>query len=215
MKLCNSHDILRMDLSDLNSSTWLLSFGCALVLFSASILVLIKRQRDVVLTKLLLPLRLNSEPKPPSRPSFPESTDSSSSIEKIPSTPSSTQELVDIFPPSRRSTLLELANHPSSSNRPISIGAGPSLDTLQKDLLPTTESYDIKNDPLKYTPTGFSTAEIRSIGDFPPYDILSGVPLPAPYDGFDYKKALPRPYRPFRWAYHQTMCMSSTHVFLF
>jgi len=30
--------------------------------------------------------------------------------------------------------------------------------------------------------------------------------LPEPYGGFDPAKALPRPYRPFRWAYHQTMC---------
>jgi hypothetical protein len=44
------------------------------------------------------------------------------------------------------------------------------------------------------------------MGDFPAYDILSGVPLPKPYTHFEPAKALPRPYRPFRWAYHQTMC---------
>jgi hypothetical protein len=44
------------------------------------------------------------------------------------------------------------------------------------------------------------------MGDFPAYDILSGIPLPEPYVNFDPAKAVPRPYRPFRWAYHQTMC---------
>lgn len=58
-----------------------------------------------------------------------------------------------------------------------------------------------------YTPTGFSIAEIKALGDFPDYAALSGIPLPEVYEGFEIEKALPRPYRPFRWAYHQTMCM--------
>ena len=33
--------------------------------------------------------------------------------------------------------------------------------------------------------------------------------MPQPYHGFDIDKARSRPYRPFRWAYHQTMCMLS------
>ena len=48
--------------------------------------------------------------------------------------------------------------------------------------------------------------EIKALGDFPDYEALSGVPLPEPYKEFDIKTALPRPYRPFRWQYHQTMC---------
>lgn len=58
----------------------------------------------------------------------------------------------------------------------------------------------------KYTPTGFSVEEVKALGDFPDYAELSGVPLPAAYPEFEIDKALPRPYRPFRWAYHQTMC---------
>jgi hypothetical protein len=73
-------------------------------------------------------------------------------------------------------------------------------------MLPITRAYDLENGSPKYTPTGFSTTEIQAMGDFPAYDILSGVPLPEPYENFDPAKALPRPYRPFRWAYHQTMC---------
>jgi hypothetical protein len=42
---------------------------------------------------------------------------------------------------------------------------------------------------------------------FPDYASLSGIPLPKAYLGFNITRALPRPYRPFRWVYHQTMCM--------
>lgn len=39
----------------------------------------------------------------------------------------------------------------------------------------------------------------------PNYFKLSGVPPPKPLPHFDIDKAKPRPYRPFRWEYHQTM----------
>lgn len=63
--------------------------------------------------------------------------------------------------------------------------------------------------PLQAFPTGFTpktAAEVKALGLYPDYEKLSGVPWPAPYEGFVLEKALPRPYRPFRWAYHQTMC---------
>ncbi|KAG2421797.1 hypothetical protein HFD88_005773 [Aspergillus terreus] len=50
--------------------------------------------------------------------------------------------------------------------------------------------------------------DIKSLGKFPDYAALSGVPLPRSYLEFDINKALPRPYGPFRWAYHQTMSLS-------
>ncbi|EPS44574.1 hypothetical protein H072_1437 [Dactylellina haptotyla CBS 200.50] len=57
--------------------------------------------------------------------------------------------------------------------------------------------------PFKlYTP-----AEIASLGRFPDYAALTGVPLPKPYHEFNIATAKPRPYRPFRWAYHQTMAL--------
>ncbi|XP_006458276.1 hypothetical protein AGABI2DRAFT_63838 [Agaricus bisporus var. bisporus H97] len=37
------------------------------------------------------------------------------------------------------------------------------------------------------------------------YFALTGVLPPKPLPDFDIDKALPRPYRPFRWKYHQTM----------
>ncbi|KAF3902883.1 hypothetical protein AA313_de0208401 [Arthrobotrys entomopaga] len=58
--------------------------------------------------------------------------------------------------------------------------------------------------PFKlYTPF-----EIASFGRFPDYSTLSGVPPPTPYTNFNITTAKPRPYRPFRWAYHQTMALS-------
>jgi hypothetical protein len=39
------------------------------------------------------------------------------------------------------------------------------------------------------------------------YFKLTDVPAPKPLPDFNVDNALPRPYRPFRWKYHQTMCM--------
>lgn len=55
------------------------------------------------------------------------------------------------------------------------------------------------------TPTGFSEHDIKALGRFPDYAVLSGVPHPQPYNNFNIHKAMFRPYRPFRWNYHQTM----------
>lgn len=59
-----------------------------------------------------------------------------------------------------------------------------------------------------YSPTGFTVDEIRALGPFPDYAALSGVPGPD-YSGadFDLSSTTFRPYRPFRWAYHQTMAL--------
>jgi hypothetical protein len=55
------------------------------------------------------------------------------------------------------------------------------------------------------SPTGFTVSEILQIGDFPDYAALSGFPLPEPAMNFDIETAKSRPFRPFRWPYHQTM----------
>ena len=65
-----------------------------------------------------------------------------------------------------------------------------------------------KAESTRYTPTGFSIEEIEALGDFPDYAELSGVPNPQPYKEFKIETAMPRPYRPFRWAYHQTMSLT-------
>jgi hypothetical protein len=40
----------------------------------------------------------------------------------------------------------------------------------------------------------------------PNYTKLTGFPGPKPVHDFDIDSAKPRPYRPFRWEYHQNMC---------
>jgi hypothetical protein len=41
----------------------------------------------------------------------------------------------------------------------------------------------------------------------PDFAHLTGFPHPKPVHGFNIAHARPRPYRPFRWEYHQNMCM--------
>ena len=92
---------------------------------------------------------------------------------------------INTFPPSRRSFAdIELAT--SSDKRP-----------------------QLNSPNARFTATGFTRKEIEAIGRFPDYSGLSGVPHPKPALNFDISKAVFRPFRPFRWAYHQTMCMCS------
>ena len=115
----------------------------------------------------------------------------------------------DTFPPSRRHTLAELdCDLPSILGRSRDVLANSPPDS-RTSCLPFTKSYLDTRKPM-YTPCEFSTDEIKALGDFPDYATLSGVPLPRPYHQFDINKAHPRPYRPFRWAYHQTMCKGSS-----
>lgn len=104
------------------------------------------------------------------------------------------------FPPSRRHVLEELLllDKPHTQLRP------PNYNKL----LPDKETPDPKQHLQHVTATGFTLEEIQRLGDFPDYATLSGVPLPAAYLEFDVNTALPRPYRPFRWAYHQTMSLT-------
>lgn len=108
------------------------------------------------------------------------------------------------FPPSRRHVLGGL---PSLRKLGLGLETDTSPSTLQAKALPTTRAQDLSQDD-QYTPTGFSTQEIRALGTFPDYASLSGVRHPRPCSAdFDISKATFRPFRPFRWNYHQTMCM--------
>ncbi|KAM5345232.1 hypothetical protein ACJ41O_011094 [Fusarium nematophilum] len=103
-----------------------------------------------------------------------------------------------VFPPSLRHVLPEIS--PQFSSSEVDLAARP------KPLLRLDEDYRLAN-PAKYNFTSYSVDEIRRLGDFPDYAKLSGVPLPTPLKSFNVETALPRPYRPFRWAYHQTMSL--------
>jgi len=109
------------------------------------------------------------------------------------------------FPPSRRFTLLEMDLATNSNEIPKGFIA--TRPDWTKNVVPLKASY-LSVDPSMFMPCQFSIKEIQSLGNFPDYATLSGVPLPKPYLDFDIRTALPRPYRPFRWTYHQTMSLA-------
>lgn len=111
----------------------------------------------------------------------------------------------DAFPPSCREALVAAARKsPGAQKRNLVKDVDQA--TFENNLIPFTADFATCG-PSTYTPTRLSTDEIKALGDFPDYAELSGVPLPEAYEGFRIETAVPRPYRPLRWAYHQTMCM--------
>ena len=110
-----------------------------------------------------------------------------------------------VFPPSQRETLSKVAeSYALPIKEQLQDGELDDIE-FRKAILPFEADYR-KCGPSAYTPMGFSLEEIKALGDFPDYAELSGVPLPTHYREFQIETAVARPYRPFRWAYHQTMC---------
>jgi hypothetical protein len=106
------------------------------------------------------------------------------------------------FPPSRRHVLAKLPQYESLQPQGK---AERTPEVLCSRALPTVTKTDL-GDGNFFTPTGFSTREIRALGSFPDYALLSGVPDPEPCSpSWDISKAAFRPFRPFRWNYHQHM----------
>lgn len=82
----------------------------------------------------------------------------------------------------------------------------PYADRQKKPLPFDVPYYEADHNCV--SPTGYLVKDIlRFNGDFPDYATLSGVPAPEAWEDFGIERVLPRPYRPLRWAYHQTMCM--------
>lgn len=169
----------------------LLLLGVVFIISSTFFILFKKGRRDVLLERLHVQRRRFSGSKTPPRSLSPGKPD----VNAAP-------DYSDVFPPSRK---IALAGIPGFAEK-----VGKSQEELiasaeKRECVPlTTELCDAKK--TMCTPCEFTVAEIEALGDFPDYAILSGIPLPKPYDEFDIKKAIPRPYRPFRWAYHQTMC---------
>ena len=136
--------------------------------------------------------KATNQTNPSSRPSLPSGKPHSNAKHSA----------VDSFPPLRRDELVEISDKGVESKRNELV---VDEEYIRKALLPMTVNYENAPGDL-YTPTGFSVHEIKALGAFPDYAKLSGVPFPHAYVEFDIDKALPRPYRPFRWNYHQTMC---------
>ena len=175
--------------------------GGAVLFVFFSWLAFSQKQREVIFTRLRLRGRRSSAANTPPRSLSPE--------KKVPnnSAPKPT-EYVETFPPSQREALAKVAESLPEKQRESLGDLGFDEQTMVQSLMKFDDDYRKCNDS-KYTVTGISVKEIKALGDFPDYAELSGVPLPDPYTEFDLAKAIPRPYRPFRWAYHQTMCKFS------
>ncbi|EME84710.1 uncharacterized protein MYCFIDRAFT_42017 [Pseudocercospora fijiensis CIRAD86] len=113
----------------------------------------------------------------------------------------------DAFPPSRRHIFAKLAADALK-------GPGRSAKELAEQPIDYSRLTPDKSTPTRdeflhhFTATGFTVGDVQRLGDFPDYATLSGVPLPEPFEEFRIDTALPRPYRPFRWAYHQTIALT-------
>ncbi|KAI9832762.1 MAG: hypothetical protein M1819_003982 [Sarea resinae] len=175
------------------ASPLMLGLGLAFICSSIFYLAVSKSRRDILLSRVPFQRRRTSGATTPPRDLA--AAKKAAFDDKAP--------YKDTYPPSRRSTLAVVANvmSPSQKKKLGSLKPNPKAYDLQ---IPFEASYQVQPMPA-YLPAEFSVEEARALGNFPDYPTLSGVPLPNPYKEFDIKKALPRPYRPFRWVYHQTM----------
>lgn len=178
----------------------LLILGATLTLTSLVYIALNPKFRNDILARLGLQRTKTTEIYTPQKSLSPEKQGLPDS--NAPPTPPTYS---DTFPPHRREAFAELSSDafsgPGKSAREAS-ATEPDYSQL------TPDKSVCNSDQLRdhTTATGFTVEEIKRLGDFPDYATLSGVPLPEPYKEFDIKTAKPRPYRPLRWAYHQTMC---------
>ncbi|KAI1777344.1 hypothetical protein F4818DRAFT_345527 [Hypoxylon cercidicola] len=178
----------------LSTAVWLAS---AIVLSLISFLALSRTQKNVVLRRLGLGGRNASRPSTPSL----EKQASSKPLA------SSTSDLFATFPPSQRGQLNKMVESMPAAQRQAMGDLSFNPSVFARSLLDFEEDYRTADDS-KYCYSGFSVRELKALGDFPDYSALSEVPMPQPYLEFDINRAKPRPYRPFRWAYHQTMSLT-------
>ena len=205
----------------------LIYLAIAVLLSNIALLVLSKGQRETLYasvkscTPVMARGRRNSSANTPPRSLTPDKsvpTDEKVVIDKkvptekkvpaekkVPNNGPPPVEYKHIFPPSSRELLLKVVESLSASQRKNISIREIDQEEFTKNVIPLEADYR-KCEPSTYTPMGISMAEIKALGDFPDYSTLSGVPLPEAYKEFEIEKALARPYRPFRWAYHQTMC---------
>lgn len=175
----------------------LLALGASLTTISIVYIALNPRLRQDILTRLGLRTSKRTEIFTPPKSLTPEKQGLPNS--NAPPTPPT---YGDVFPPHRREAFADLASDAMSGSAKEASRRPPDYSRLAPD-----KHVCNSDEMLKHTTaTGFTVDEIRRLGDFPDYATLSGVPLPQPYREFDIKAAKPRPYRPLRWAYHQTMC---------
>ena len=174
---------------------YLLALSVIFCLITFAFAALNPNQRDIILRRFQFRNRRASSAATPPRSVSP------SKKPKV-AVPSPT-EYINHFPPSRRKALIEVVSR-SEELRGGDEEWDPTRKITPEMMMPFEASY-LEVEGSKHSPTGIAIDEIKALGDFPDYAHLSGVPLPDAYHEFDIDKARPRPYRPFRWEYHQTM----------
>lgn len=178
-------------------SLLLILLGALLVAIATAILVLDGKPRDVVLQRFYVRRRRTTASLTPPRSLSPEKHGLPSNRPEL--------DFSNVFPPSRREALAKLfpdaITGPGRSIRQLS-----QMPPDYKKRLPSEEVWDADRFADHVTATGFTLEEIKRLGHFPDYAALGGVSLPREYEGFEISTARARPYRPLRWAYHQTMC---------
>lgn len=177
----------------------LASLGALFLVSTIAFLAFDRPKRDVVLSRLGIRRGRATAAFTPPRSLSPEKQG------LPPNKPPSTPDYSDTFPPSRREAFADLPPHalngPGKSPKELAQQPPDYTKRVPNEKVCNTEDL---NDHV--TATGFTVEEIKRLGDFPDYATLSGVPLPQVYENFNLDTAKPRPYRPIRWAYHQTMC---------
>lgn len=177
----------------------LLALGASLTTIFIIYIALDAGLRRDILARLGLPTSQRTEIFTPTKSLTPEKQGLPNS--NAPPTPPT---YGDVFPPHRREALADLSSDAMDGRARQASERPPDYSRLTPDQRVCNSDQTLNH----MTATGFTLDEIRQLGDFPDYATLSGVPLPEPYKEFDIKTAKPRPYRPLRWAYHQTMCMT-------
>ena len=176
----------------------ILYVALALCATAITYLSLGQKHRDLVFSRLNIRGRRASTATTPPRSLSPEKKEPRNS-------PLSSAEYATAFPPLNRGALETVIASLPESQRKAAGDLKFDESTWTKSVMTFEEDYRTC-DPDKYVFTGTKVREVRALGDFPDYATLSGVPLPEPFPEHDITKAMPRPYRPFRWLYHQTMC---------
>lgn len=192
-----------MSLEDyMPSGQIIIYLAIAVLLSNIALLVLTKNQKETLYARVsswapavARGRRISSASTPP-RSLTPE--------KKVPNNAPPPTDYKDTFPPSSREALLKVSETFLSSQKKKIGRREINQEEFVKNVIPFEADYR-ECGPSTYTPMKISIAEIKALGDFPDHSKLSGVPLPEAYKEFEIEKALPRPYRPFRWAYHQTM----------
>ncbi|KAI9732188.1 MAG: hypothetical protein M1834_004285 [Cirrosporium novae-zelandiae] len=180
----------------------LLLFAGTFLFSTTTFLVLSKRQRDVLFRRFHIRGRRASTSKTPPRSLSPSKKNSNTATGI---------DYTNAFPPSRREALANIISKLPRAERIKFLGHEVDSQTFARSQIPFDADWR-QCDGNLFTPCGFSVAEIRALGDFPDYAELSGIPLPQPYKEFNIDKAIPRPYRPFRWVYHQTMSITKMEI---